>query len=131
MSQFIYQTTVSEAVFDPKDSTIIDYDTHLPHAKYVAQNMCNDWNNAHMEQYYDNILKNKIDSAVMKCKENSDGELVASITFTLKKGVRLTEKYRKAIVEQTSAQMSDGWGESYFGYNNIMTAPDEMRFYVY
>lgn len=23
------------------------------------------------------------------------------------------------------------WGESYFNYNNIMTAPDGTRFYVY
>lgn len=131
MSQFIYQTTISEAVFDPKDSSIIDYDTHLPHAKYISQNMCDDWNNAHMEQYYDEILENKIDNAVMKCKENNRGELVVSITFTLKKGTRLTERYRKAIIDQTSAQMSDGWGESFFTYNNIMTAPDGTRFYIY
>ena len=83
-----------------------------------------------MEQYYDGILKDNIVSTVMKPK-NENGELILNITFTLKKGVRLTQKYRHAIIDQTSAQMTDGWGESNLGYNNIMTAPDGTRFCAY
>lgn len=121
MSKFIYNTTVSEVEIDSQGHTVADYDKNLPHKDVISREMCASWNNMHMEQYYDEILKDKIDSAVMTCKENNDGELIAKITFTMKPGVRLTEKYRNAIINQTSAQMSDGWGESFFGYNNIMT----------
>lgn len=121
MSKYIYSTTVSETEIDAQGNTLADYDTHLPHKDTIAKKMTDSWNSMHMEQYYDEILKDKIDSDVMSCKENVHGELVAKITFTMKPGVRLTEKYRRAIADQTSAQMSDGWGESFFGYNNIMT----------
>lgn len=131
MSKFVYCTSVSEDVLDSKGLSIADYDANLPHADYISEKLCDGWNSMHMEQYYDGILKNNIVSAVMKCAENEKGELMLNITFTLKKGIRLTDKYRNAIIDQTSAQMSDGWGESFFGYNNIMTAPDGTRFCVY
>lgn len=131
MSKFIYCTSVSEDVLNSENLSIADYDTNLPHADFISEKICDSWNSANMEQYYDDILKNNIVSAVMKCVENEKGELMVNITFTLKRGIRLTDKYRNAIIDQTSAQMSDGWGESFFGYNNIMTAPDGTRFYVY
>ena len=83
-----------------------------------------------MEQYYDGILKDNIVNAVMKPK-NENGKLILNITFTLKRGVRLTQKYRDTIINQTSAQMSDGWGESNLGYSNIMTAPDGTKLCVH
>lgn len=131
MSKFIYCTPVSEGVLNSEGLSIADYDTNLPHADYISKKLCDDWNRMHMEQYYDGILKDNIISAVMKCIKNEKGELVLNITFTFKKGIRVTDKYRNAIIDQTSAQMSDGWGESFFRYNNIMTAPDGTKFYVY
>lgn len=121
MSRFIYSTTVSETEIDIFGNTIADYDTHLPHKDIISKKLCNNWNNAHMEQYYDGILKDKIDSTKMAFREDAEGTLVMNITFTMKAGIRLTEKYRTALVSQTGAQMTDGWGESFLGYNNIMT----------
>lgn len=36
----------------------------------------------------------------------------------------------KMISFQIDAQFSDGWGEGFFGYINIMTAPDGTKFIV-
>lgn len=130
MSKFTYQTSVSETIFDSEGRSIADHDVNLPHENIISKTLCDNWNKMNMEQYYDGILKDNIVSAVMKPK-NENGELILNITFTLKKGVRLTHKYRDAIIDQTSAQMTDGWGESNLGYNNIMTAPDGTRFCAY
>ena len=32
------------------------------------------------------------------------------------------------IVDFLDGQMCDGWGECFFGFNNIMTAPDGTKF---
>ena len=129
MSAFNYLYAVHEVQVDKNDNLIAEFEDNLPHHSFIMDEMCKSWNDMHMEQYYDGILKNKILSAKM-IPDIIDGTSCAKINIIGKSGVRFTQKVKDAIVEQTSAQMCDGWGEGFFGYANIMTAPDGTRLYV-
>lgn len=128
MAVFQFITTFAEVEIDKNGDFIADYDTNLPHHDIIAKNMEKSWNDMHIERFYDGILTDKIESAIMKCKRNK-GVSEAIISIKMKPGTRLTQKYRDAIIDQTSAQLSDGWGESFFGPINIMT-DENKRFYA-
>lgn len=129
MATFKFITTFTEIALDKNGNIIADYETNLPHHDMITRAAEKSWNDMHMEQYYDGILTDKIESAVMKCRKSKTGETEAVINIKAKPGVRLTSKYKNAIVDQTSAQLSDGWGESFFGFVNIMSDGNE-RFCV-
>ena len=130
MSKFEYITNLTETELDENGNVICDYETNLPHHDLIIKKICKSWNDMHMEQYYDGQLKDKINSAVMSAyrDQTHSGQCSVKITFTLKKGCRLTESCRDAIIDQTNAQFSDGWGEGFFGYSNIMT--DGKRHFI-
>ena len=129
MSYLTYNYEIHEIACDKDGTYIKEYQKDLPHAKELADAMCKSWNDMHMEQYYDSIAKDKIESAVMKPIQTNDGTCVTSIRLVAKPGVRLTEKLRNELFEQTDAQFSDGWGESFFGTINIMHDADRNYFY--
>ncbi len=128
MAVFTFITTFTEVEVDKNNDFIADYETNLPHHDIIAESMEKSWNDMHMERFYDGILTDKIESATMKCRQ-LDGESEAVISIKMKPGARLTQKYKDAIIDQTSAQLSDGWGEGFFGLINIMTDGDR-RFYA-
>lgn len=131
MSKFNYITNLIETEIDEHGSSIHDYETNLPHHDFIIEEICKSWNGMHMEQYYDGCLTGKIESAVMSAyrDRNNSGKCMVKITFVLKKGYRLTETCRDAIIDQTNAQFTDGWGEGFFGYGNVMT-DGKRRFIV-
>jgi len=102
----------------------------LPHHSQIANAMADSWNNAHMEQYFDGVLKDKIAKAIMKVRKQSDGSTVASIIVHGKPGVRFSSKMTEAIYDQLDGQLSDGWGEGFFGFANIMTDDNGNKFCV-
>ena len=129
MATFKFITTFSEITLDQNDNIVVDYETNLPHHDIISRAAEKSWNDLHMERFYDGILTDKIESATMKCRRSGSGATEAVISIKAKPGVRLISKYRDAIVDQTSAQLSDGWGESFFGFVNIMSDGNE-RFCV-
>jgi len=129
ISVFKFTTTFIETKLDENDDFVEDYEINLPHHDMIAKAAEKSWNDTHMEQYYDGILEDKVESAIMKCRKSKTGVSEAVINIKLKDGIRLTERYRNAIVQQTEAQLSDGWGESFFGYCNVMT-DGKSRFIV-
>ncbi len=129
MSTFTFITTFSEVELDKDGNIIADYEINLPHHDMITAEAERSWNKMKMEQYYDGILTGKVESARMKCRKTKDGISEAVIKIKMNEGVRLTQKYRDVIVSQTSAQLSDGWGECFFGYANIMT-DGEKKFFV-
>lgn len=120
MATFKFITTFNEVELDENNNFIEEYEMFLPHHDIISSQMEQSWNSMHMERFYDGVLSNRIESATMKCGVNS-GISEAVISIKMKPGERLTRKHREAIVNQTSAQLSDGWGEGFFGYINIMT----------
>ena len=130
MSQYAAIYTVNETQLDKDDNIIAEFQKDLPHHDFICEEMCKSWNDSKMEQFFDGILKDKILSARMKSGKTEDGESYCLINVIGRPKVRFTQKIREAIYEQISAQMSDGWGEGFFGYANIMTAPDGTRLMV-
>lgn len=129
MSTLRFITNLNEVQIDDDDHIIADYEYDLPHHDIICENAEKAWNDAHMEKYYDGILKDKVDSAIMKCRKTKDKYCEATILIKMKKNVRLTQNYRRAAIEQTQAQLVDGWGEGFFGMINIMS-DGNTRFFV-
>jgi len=123
MSKFTFVTSFSETELDENNDVVASHYFDLPHHKQIVKSACDDWNNAHMEQYYDGFLKDKVESAKMSsCRDISgSNRCLVKIEVVLKPSIRMTAKRRMEIEHQTSAQMTDGWGEGFFGYDNIMT----------
>lgn len=131
MSMFKVLTNLHETVIDKNGNIQDEFDTNLKHHDQIASEICKSWNEANMSQYYDGILKDNIVSCKMTCtQDKTSKESIAVITFVMKPGLRLTKKYKDAIIEQTSAQFSDGWGEGFFGAANIMEDDNGQQFFV-
>ena len=130
MSHRILLYKCMETEFDKNGDIIKDHKTNLPHHDQIAKAMTESWNNAHMEQYFDGILKDKISAATMRVIKDSDGSTVARITVHGKPNVRFSSKITDAIYDQLDGQLSDGWGEGFFGFANIMTDDDGNEFCV-
>lgn len=119
-----------ETILDEEGHIIQQYEKNLPHHNIIKNEMVKSWNDAHMEQFFDGELKDKIQSAIMTFRLNKKKESQAVITIETVKDYRLSERRRNMILDQIDAQFSDGWGEGFFGYINIMTAPDGTKFIV-
>ncbi len=130
MSQYRTYFDIMEEQVDDNDDIIKDFKTNLPHHDFICQAMCKSWNNMHIEQFFDGPLAKKIKSAKMTYSRGPHGESFGHITFVGTPGFRFTQRMKEELDDQVSAQFSDGWGESFFGYINIMTAPDGTRFMV-
>lgn len=115
MSTVRFLTDLIEVPCDKKgEREWEEIDENLPHHELISKLICESWNTAHMEQYFDGVLKDNIASAIMNCMKDGDGKTVAVITVTGKPNFRFSEKRRNEIYDQVSAQLSDGWGESFF-----------------
>ena len=95
----------------------------------IAKEMADSWNSTNIVSCFDGKLKDKIASAKMKVKKIKD-DTVAVITVIGKPNIRFSQTITNEIYDQIDAQFSDGWGEGFFGYINIMTADDGTIFCV-
>lgn len=125
----IYKTRfhVRELNFDDKDNFIGEFETNLPHHDFLCKEMCKSWNDMHMEHFYDGILKGMLASVTMSYGKDENGKSFGRITFRGKPGFRFSQKVKDEMDEQTTAQFTDGWGESFLYPYNIMTAPDGTK----
>lgn len=130
MSKFYMSYRVSESVLDNNGNIVADYDSNLPHHDFIKEKMTKSWNDMHMERFFDGVLKDKIESCLMRFCQTTDGYSVAMVETIGVPGFRFTEKRRNEIAEQLEAQFCDGWGEGFFGYVNVMTAPDGKKIIV-
>ena len=129
MSKYIWRTDLYEVIVDADGEFVELYKQWLPHHEMIAEKICASWNEMHIEQYFDDVLKSNIQSAVMRCiQEKETGYSVAKITVTGVPGFRFSSKRIGMIDEQMDAQMADGWGEGFF--HKLFTAPDGTLFYV-
>ena len=124
--RFIYR--LAETQLDENDIEIAHYTSNLPHHEMIAEVLSEGWNSMHMENFFDGILKGKIESCVMEVIQWK-GESLAYITIKPKQGYRLSAKRRDEIFAQLEGQITDGWGESYLDYSNIMTDAEGVRFF--
>ena len=131
MSKLYYRIPLCEEYYDTEDAktTHLPHTTFhhdLPHEKIIGKWFAEEWNNAHMEQYFDDILKNKVKSCTMKpLLQIRDGKryLFGNVTITFLPGFRLSAEKREACWNQMDAQMTDGFGETY-DYRHIPGTPE-------
>lgn len=124
--RYIYRLTETE--IDKYYNEVKRYERDLPHHDMIAKNLTEGWNNLHMERFFNGILKDKIESAIMKVVKKA-GESLAIITITGVKGFRLSEKRRCEIFNQVDAQIIDGWGEAFLDLSNFMSDSNGVRFF--
>lgn len=129
MSKLYYYYRPIEVEVDVNDEYVREYNGILPHHDFIGKEMCSSWNDAKMEQYFDGILKNNIKSCKMTFTK-MNGNSYAKITIEGMPNYRFSSIRRNEIFDQLDAQMSDGWGEGFFGMINVMTAPDGKKMYV-
>lgn len=127
MSVYYTRFHIRELNLDENDNIIGEYEKNLPHHEFICKEMCKSFNDTHMEQFYDGILKDRLARVTMSYGQDGDGKSYGRIRFVGKPGVRFTQKVKDAIDEQTTDQFTDGWGEGFFYPTNIMTAPDGIR----
>ena len=131
MSKLYYRIPLCEEYYDTQDAKNIrlpqtTFRYNLPHEKTVGQWFAKEWNDAHMEQYFSDILKDKVQSCIMKpLLKIQEGKryLFGNVTITFQPGFRLSAKKRDACWEQMDAQITDGFGENYDG-TQIPNTPD-------
>lgn len=105
------------------------YEKDLPHHDIIAKEICDSWNEMKMEKYFYGTLKDKIKSAKMRCyRDKTNGKTIAKITIEGIPGFRFGSVRRAMVFDQIESQMSDGWGEGFFGC--MFTAPDGTKFFV-
>ena len=129
MSKYKWRTDLYEIVVDANGEFVELYEHWLPHHEMIAEKICASWNEMHMEQFFDNVLKDNIQSAVMRCVQEKDtGYSVAEVIITGVPGFRFSSMRLGIIDEQMNVQMIDGWGEGFF--HKLFVAPDGTRFCV-
>ena len=89
---------------------------------------CDTWNGVDIKSTYSGVLKDKIASCKMTYRKDDDGQTLLVVKIICVPGFRLSEKRRAELIEQTSAQFSDGIGESIF--HNTITCADGKRVYA-
>ena len=130
MSIVNYRYVFEENILGNDGGVLSEHRKNLPHAVQIMEEAEKSFNDLHMERFFDGILKNNIASCALRCCISPEGELVGIIKTTAKPGYRLSEKRRNAIFNQLDGQLSDGWGECFFGYVNIMKDAFGQRFVV-
>lgn len=131
MSSFYYRIPIREVLLDGEMCPIEDYETNLPHKQQIADELVSDWRKSDILQYFNDDVKSKLERLdIVVIEDHTTKELYARIAVIGKLGVRFTRNLKDKIVDELDGQMSDGWGEGIFGYNNIMTAPDGTKFMI-
>ena len=132
MSKIYYYMDLHEVLIVEEDGEEYE-ETHaenLPHHDIIAKEICDSWNEMHMEKYFNDKLADKIQSATMRCyRDKESGKTIAKITIEGVPHYRFGSVRRDMVFEQLNAQMSDGWGEGFFRAYELK-APDGTRFYV-
>ena len=129
MSKLKYLHALTESIVNDNCDILADYQYSLPHDEQICKEICDDFNKAHIERFFDGILKDKIKSCRMRCIKDEETTL-AIIDIEGIEGFRMSQKRRNAVWEQMEGQMCDGWGEGFFGFGNVMKASDGTQFIV-
>lgn len=124
MANLAYDIRVSEIQLDENGNELDEITRNLPHADLIAGMACSSWNALDFPAIVGGHAKGGVERAPMSARIEGDGALVLRINVIAKKGFRLSERRRQSIFDELDAQMSDGWGEGFFGYGNVITDGD-------
>lgn len=131
MSKLYYDIQFTEEYYDTEEAKNLklpqkEIRHNIPHAKEINDWIPKEWNDMHMERFFDDILKDKVQSCIMKPMSKTVMNKTFSygrVTITFIPGFRLSEAKRQACWEQLDAQMTYGFGETFDG-QRIPNTPD-------
>lgn len=126
--------TCHEELLDENDNQIGYYEENLPHSKEIAEAFITQWNESADEFMLKLINEQAGKDRIKSCyarqfKKNSNKTIIA-IDIVAKNGMQLREPTKSNIFDFINSQMSDGWGEGFFGYINIMTDAKGQKYCV-
>lgn len=135
MSKVISIYKCHEIIVDANNDFISEHFADLPHSEFIQQEFCKQFNNA-VERYLLDIMNRECDDKIQRLIAKPititlpDHKTAVGIHIYGKSNVRFTKKFRTKVFEFMDAQFADGWGESFFGPINTLTAPDGTRLYI-
>lgn len=115
MSKLYYDIHLAEE-FDQPNQPYQEIHTNIPHYQQIKDWLPGEWDKCEIHKTFDGILKDKVKSCTMKCRQETQGNETMSyarITIEFVPGFRLNQTRRTACWEQLDGQMTDGFGESY------------------
>lgn len=135
MSRVVSIYKCHEIIVDANNDFVSEHITDLPHSEFIQQEFCKQFNEA-VESCLLDIINKECDDKIQRLiakpmtAKLSDHETAVGVHIYGKPNVRFTTKFRNKVFEFMDAQFSDGWGESFFGPINTLTAPDGTRLYI-
>lgn len=135
MSKVISIYKCHEIIVDANNDFVSKHITDLPHSEFIQQEFCKQFNEA-VESYLLDIINKECDDKIQRLiakpmtAKSSDHKTAVGVHIYGKSNVRFTEKFRTKVFDFIDSQFADGWGESFFGPINTMTAPDGTRLYI-
>ena len=124
-----YYVPIFETQIDGDNYALKTYENNLPHETMIKAEMLSFWNKSDIRQYLNTDLKEKV-TALKLSFTHKNNQLIAIVNVICPKNTYFTEKLRQHVIDFLDGQMCDGWGECFFGFNNIMTAHDGTKFIV-
>lgn len=115
MSKFVVMYHFHEIQETRDGEYICEYKKDLPHAKEIVKSAVDDWNKT--VKAFIPFLYTEFDDDIASVRaypSRTDTDAMC-IEVRLKPKIRMSEKKRTAIEEAIDAQLSDGWGEGFFG----------------
>ena len=126
--------TCHEELLDENDNQIGYYEENLPHSKEIAEAFITQWNESAdkfiLKLINEEAGKNRIKSCYAKQFKKNGNKTIIAIEIVAKEGQQLREPTKSNIFDFIDSQMSDGWGEGFFGYINIMRGKDGRKFCI-
>ena len=123
MSKFIYLFDCHESVLDSNDAITKTYEENLPHSAEIIKYLCESWNDQH--DFMLGLLNKECNDIFASCKmryyRSGDNRTVLAIDLVAKPKKYLRHTITQVACDFLDGQMSDGWGETVFGFSNIMT----------
>lgn len=128
MSRRIFDLRFEMNRLDEEGNYVDEYIKDVSHQEEIQKLLCESWNKTVKPEFFDGVLKDRISSCKMSPRKNRKNYV--SIYFVFKDGIRVTQKYEKALIEQMDGQLSDGWGEGVFGEGNAFTLKDGTKYFI-
>lgn len=130
MSYISYHIPVDETTLDQDLNPITTFDANLPHEKAITKMLLSEWKKSNPLQYFPEEIRKKIHKLDMQIQVNKNKSMEAIVIAHGEPRTYFTEKLRHQIWDLLDGQMSDGWGECIFGYNNIMTDENGQKYII-